>query len=190
MTRKNKHSSSGFGIPELLFILLILTFVVITGWFFYKNIQTDDGSVVDSAQQEYAIEQAKITLQNKYLNQMTKCGDGDNRTAPQRIITFHEYFKVNHSADRAIMRGCNDVDQLFAKTKDGKWFPLFTLHADRDQDNEVRKVCKIEDITTGFDDDLPENQSANSIKKDLCKDIEGTYQQYLENIREAERGGV
>ena len=88
--------------------------------------------------------------------------------------------RVNASEDRAVIRGCEGVDHVKALSEDGYWFTLFTIDADGQQDNEVRRICKIEDITNGFEDTSEALAESNEIAKDLCSDIEAAAAKTLE----------
>lgn len=113
---------------------------------------------------------AEAELRSQYFVPLTSCR-GDNRSQASRAAMFNAYFSVNKDGDRAVMRGCNDIDQVYARVSNNKWYPMFTINADMTQDNAVRKACKIEDITKGEDDTRPENQSMNALEVVTCQNF-------------------
>ena len=113
---------------------------------------------------------AEAELRKTYYVPLTSCHD-DNRSKAGRVANFNNYLSINAAGDRAILRGCSDIDQVYARRNDGLWVPLFTINADVAQDNAVRQACGIEDITVGENDTRSENQSANAIKVETCKNI-------------------
>jgi hypothetical protein len=48
------------------------------------------------------------------------------------------------------------------------------------QDYKTRRLCKIEDITLGFNDMFPENQAYLKQIQNDCRDIDATYTHMLE----------
>lgn len=88
-----------------------------------------------------------------------------------------ENIRINRAGDRAIYRFCNNDGLLLAKTSDGTWFSLSSIdpRPEGAQDFAVRKVCKIEDITLGFNDTFPENTNWRDGLKHACRNIDATY---------------
>lgn len=109
-------------------------------------------------------------IRKQLLAEATTCGN-DNRSIQGRIAEFNSYLVVNATGDRAIIRMCNDIDQLYARGADGVWRPVFTVNADTKQDNKVRTACKIEDITIGENDTRVENQGMNEAKIEQCQKL-------------------
>lgn len=113
---------------------------------------------------------AEGDVRKQIFTEATTCDD-DNRSKEDRVAQFNSYLTVSAAGDRAIIRLCNDIDQLYALDAVGIWQPVFTVNADTKQDNKVRAACKIEDIAVGEDDTRPENQSMNESKIEMCQKL-------------------
>ncbi len=85
--------------------------------------------------------------------------------------------RITRTGDRAVYRYCNENGLLLAKTSDDTWFAVGDVdpRPQGAQDYKTRKVCKIEDITLGFNDTFPENASLRDIMQKACHDIDATY---------------
>ncbi len=69
-------------------------------------------------------ENARQDIARMYLtnNGSINCTDPTDPIKPQdRTSVFNKYLQVNGYVNRAVVRGCNNVDQLLAKTKNGEW---------------------------------------------------------------------
>ncbi|HWT55783.1 MAG TPA: hypothetical protein VN031_01980 [Candidatus Microsaccharimonas sp.] len=74
-----------------------------------------------------------------------------------RVKTFNKYFAVNQYANRAVMRGCHDVDTLLAKDDSGKWQPVdIVVELDGGLPDSINNACLTRDIikhnNLGFSD--------------------------------------
>lgn len=169
MKKMNKAAAKLFKRDVILAAALLLSLLVMVMSVFASMIALEPGYV---GTWRPRVPLAKATgaegeLRAQYFNPLTSCRN-DNRTRADRMATFNTYFALNRDGDRAIMRGCNDIDQVYARIGGTKWYPLFTINADAKQDDAVRKACKIEDITVGEADTKAENQSANALKIQHC----------------------
>jgi len=118
------------------------------------------------------INQAHHDIINKYFLKDTLCPAGDNLSHDQRVKSFNAYFKVNQYANRAVVRGCNDTDQMLAKMDNGKWLPTdVNIRLDTRQNPQWQKECLIDDITVADDKVRPENGSIDAFNLSTCNKL-------------------
>ncbi len=172
MKKMNKTSRKLFKRDMVLFGIMVVGLFVMALSVFAAMFVLQPG-YIGVGQQSLPLARVKgaeAELRKTYYVPLTSCHN-DNRTMADRIANFNNYLSINKSGDRAILRGCNDIDQVYARRDNGRWVPLFTINADMAQDNTVRQACGIEDITVGETDTRAENQSANTIKVATCKNF-------------------
>lgn len=97
----------------------------------------------------------------------------------------YQNIRINRTGDRAIIRYCNNSGLLLAKTSNDIWFSVSSIdpRPEGAQDYKTRLVCKVEDITLGFDDMFPENQAYLKQIQNDCRDIDATYTRLLEEAK-------
>lgn len=187
MSKKQSESVKYFERPTnhfsaKVFAALVL---VVLGWFAWVAFF---GAVNDGRQQEISaltapptrdnMTAAEIALREEQLPLLNDC-ENDERANKERVEEFDTYLRVNKEENRALIRGCEGIDRVLALNKDGVWFALFTIDADGAQDNEVRRACGIEDITTGSDELGRTNDEASNAAIALCRDIEAAYERSI-----------
>ena len=172
--------SRGFSGKVFAGLLLLLL-----GWFawimFFGAIGKDNAAITTAAfpPSRDNMTVAELALRESELPLLGEC-ESDSRTKQERVEAFDTYLRVNASEDRAIIRGCNGLDEVKALSKDGYWFTLFEINADGQQNNEVRRVCDIEDITNESEDTSQNLTDANKVAIDLCSDVEAAASKTLE----------
>jgi|GEM_PF-2880929 len=120
------------------------------------------------------LQQAHHDVIMKYFQQSTNCKD-DNRSKDSRIQTFTKYFNVNQFANRAVVRGCNDMDTLYAKMDDGNWQPTaVNIVLSARQNPTWQKACLIDDITKADNKVRPENNSIDAHNLQVCDKLRKT----------------
>ena len=121
------------------------------------------------------IQKAKEAITSKYLAaSSTACKDPSDPTKPQdRVAVFAKYLKVNSLANRAVIRGCNDIDHLLAKTPSGNWVMTYVQMSLDTRANPIwQKACLIQDITTTDTVVRPENSSIDEFNLQACKALD------------------
>ena len=118
------------------------------------------------------INQAHHDVIQHYFLKSTICPATDNLDHTDRVKAFNRYFKVNQYANRAVIRGCNDADQLLAKMDDGSWKPTdVNIRLDARQNPQWQKECLIDDITVADDKVRPENGSIDAFNLHTCNQL-------------------
>ena len=121
-------------------------------------------------------EKAKATAEitDKYLRTSSvDCSDPTDPIKPQdRVQVFKDYLKVNSYANRAVIRGCNNVDTLLYKNKKGEWArSTVNISLDRRANPKWQKECLIQDITKADTVVRPENASIDASNYELCAQL-------------------
>lgn len=119
-------------------------------------------------------EDAKTEITDKYLQvSSTACSDPSDPVKPQdRVDVFKSYLKVNGYANRAVIRGCNDIDALLYKNKSGDWvLSTVNVSLDRRANPKWQKECLIQDITRADTVERPENKSLDNVNNELCNQL-------------------
>lgn len=99
----------------------------------------------------------------------TDCTDATDPIKPTgRTATFYEYLRVNRYANRAVIRGCNNLDHLLAKTSNGWEMTNVNVSLDLRANPTWQKACMIEGITRPDDKVRPENSSIDSMNLEEC----------------------
>jgi len=117
---------------------------------------------------------ATTEITDKFLQaNSTACSDPSDPVKPQdRVNVFKNYLKVNGYANRAVIRGCNDIDTLLYKSKTGEWTrSTVNISLDRRANPKWQKECLIQDITRADTVERPENKSLDDINYDLCRQL-------------------
>ena len=172
--------SRGFSGKVFAGLLLLLL-----GWFawimFFGAIGKDNAAITTAAfpPSRDNMTVAELALRESELPLLGEC-ESDSRTKQERVEAFDTYLRVNASEDRAIVRGCNGLDEVKALSKDGYWFTLFEINADGQQNNEVRRTCKIEDITNGNESVSDRLTESDKTAIELCSDIDAAARATLE----------
>lgn len=117
------------------------------------------------------LQNAHHDIIKQYFVAATTCKH-DNRDKTDRIKTFNKYFKVNQYGNRAVLRGCNDADQMLAKDDTGKWITTdVNIVLSARQNPEWQKACLILDITTADTNVRPENTSIDANNLKVCDSL-------------------
>lgn len=117
---------------------------------------------------------AETEITDKYLRvSSTDCSDPSDPVKPQdRVDVFKSYLKVNGYANRAVIRGCNDIDALLYKNKAGEWvLSTVNISLDSRANSKWQKECLIQDITRADIIERPENKSIDDTNYELCSQL-------------------
>jgi hypothetical protein len=120
------------------------------------------------------IEEARKTIAAQYINESSvACTDTSDPISPTgRIVVFYKYLRVNRYADRAVIRGCDNIDSLLAKTREGKWVRTqVNMALDARVNIRWQNACDIADITVADDVERPENMSIDEENYQECLQI-------------------
>lgn len=99
----------------------------------------------------------------------TDCGGPTDPIKPaDRTAVFYQYLRVNRYANRAVIRGCNNVDHMLAKTSNGWEMTSVNISLDLRANPTWQKACMIDDITRQDDKVRPENSSIDSMNLTEC----------------------
>jgi hypothetical protein len=119
------------------------------------------------------VQQAKEDITHKFLAvSSTECTDPSDPVKPNdRIAVFKKYLKVNKYANRAVIRSCNNIDNLLAKDPiSGQWQQTSINVALDSRANPAWQVeCLIDDITKADDVVRPENSSIDAYNLVGCR---------------------
>ncbi len=113
-------------------------------------------------------------VKNAYLAKSSiDCTDPTDPIKPgDRVAVFEKYLQVNAYANRAVIRGCNNVDMLLYKDKSGAWMASnVNLALDRRANPKWQKECLIADITRADSVMRPENRSIDTINFESCQKL-------------------
>lgn len=102
-----------------------------------------------------------------------KCSDSTDPLLPNdRVAVFDNYLRVNGYANRAVIRGCNNLDRLLVKTRQGDWvLTEVNLNLDTRVNPKWQRECMIQDITTTDTVTRPENSTIDSSNFQECQKI-------------------
>jgi len=117
---------------------------------------------------------AKQEISRLYQDDNTiKCADPTDPIKPQdRGAVFNKYLKINGYANRAVIRGCNDLDRLLAKTKQGNWVLTdVNVTLDARVNPNWQKECLIQDITVSDTEIRPENTFIDDSNFQECQKL-------------------
>jgi hypothetical protein len=117
------------------------------------------------------VEAARKAIAEKFINESSvACTDTSDPISPTgRIVVFYKYLRINRYADRAVIRGCNNIDSLLAKTKQGAWIKTnVNMNLDARANPRWQNACNIADITVADDEVRPENASIDEFNFDTC----------------------
>ncbi len=131
-----------------------------------------DPRFTPASQAEIAKALADVTQQFE-AKSSTECKDTTDPIKPQdRVAVFKKYLKVNRFANRAVIRGCNDIDGLLAKGVDGKWFrTTVNVSLDKRAAKLWQAECLIDDITVADDKVRPENTTIDVFNLVYCRKL-------------------
>jgi hypothetical protein len=118
------------------------------------------------------ISEAKKQITDQFLAEnSTECSDPTDPISPKdRVEVFHRYLKVNKYDNRAVVRGCNDIDQMLARNSAGEWYATgVNVSLDTRANPYWQVECLIDDITTADDIIRPENSSIDSYNYLECQ---------------------
>jgi hypothetical protein len=117
---------------------------------------------------------AEADISDKFLAKSSlQCTDLSDPIMPkERVAIFKQYLKVNAYANRAVIRGCNNVDNLLYKDKTGDWIlSAVNITLDSRMNPEWQKACLIQDITRADSVVRPENKSIDTINLETCQGL-------------------
>lgn len=120
------------------------------------------------------IEAARREVSDLYLAKSSAdCTDASDPIRPaDRKAVFYQYLRVNKYANRAVIRGCNNIDQLLARTKDGEWtVTSVNINLDSRAGSTWQSACLIDDITVADDQVRPENSTIDSVNLETCEKL-------------------
>lgn len=104
----------------------------------------------------------------------TNCTDSSDPIKPaDRQAVFDKYLKVNKYANRAVIRGCNDIDKLLIKDPVTDEWKTTSINVSLDtRANPAWQVeCLIDDITKADDTVRSENSSIDTSNLVGCRII-------------------
>jgi hypothetical protein len=117
---------------------------------------------------------ARQDIVQKYKEEnSTKCSDLSDPISPvDRGAVFEKYLKVNKYANRAVARGCNDIDFMLYKDSSGLWQRSnVNISLDTRANPKWQEECYLQDITTADDVVRPENSSIDENNYNECHKI-------------------
>ena len=120
------------------------------------------------------MEDARRTIAEQFINESSvQCSDTSDPISPTgRIVVFYKYLRVNRYADRAVIRGCNNIDSLLAKKSDGTWVKTdVNMALDARVSTRWQSACNIADITIADDTLRSENTSIDETNFQLCMQL-------------------
>ena len=123
------------------------------------------------------IAQAKASITRQFLaDSSIKCSDPSDPIKPaDRVAVFQKYLRVNKYANRAVIRGCNNMDSMLAKDVFGGWRRTTINVALDSRVNPVwQDACLIIDITTADTVTRPENSSIDIYNLVDCMKLQQT----------------
>lgn len=146
-----------------LFVGAVIIFVVGIAVGYLMSTPTPTKDAVYEVASKKLIDTAKDEIRTGFKAQSTdNCGQPAGEGASQdRSKVFEQYLKVNKYANRAVIRGCSDVDNLLAKNPvSGKWeMTSVNIALDARANPVWQRVCLIDDITVADTKTRPENTS-------------------------------
>jgi hypothetical protein len=154
-------------VPRRLVYGLLIAFAVVALLLFlcvphYKPLQLATPQQTQDAHRD---------IIRRYFLVSTICRD-DNREKADRIKTFNKYFQTNKYANRAVIRGCNDIDSMLYKDDQGKWQRSdVNIILDFKHNPKWQKACLIDDITVAATKVKPENSSIDSANLGICETL-------------------
>lgn len=145
--------------------------VVLASLLFYDiGRSSGERSALESLADGNKLESARAEVEHQYLGLSTTCGPQDNLTPEQRKTSFYEYLRVNRYANRALIRSCNDIDHLLAKTEKGAWeMTGVNVSLDQRAGPTWQTACLIDDITLTDNVSRPENNSIDKMNLEHCR---------------------
>ncbi|MFA5003891.1 MAG: hypothetical protein WC498_01270 [Candidatus Saccharimonadales bacterium] len=116
------------------------------------------------------LEQARQAIANQYLaDSSINCSDATDPIKPQaRVAVFYKYLRVNQYANRAVIRGCNNIDSLLAKVNNIWVRSEVNISLDTSANPVWQQACLIDDITRADTIVRPENSSIDATNLKLC----------------------
>lgn len=116
------------------------------------------------------LRQAEIIIEAQgFKFRATDCYS-DTKNHEERLATYDKYFKINKFANRAVIRGCNDIDTLLAKNERGVWEESYVnLSLDTRANPVWQQACLINDITIADNVVRPENNSIDQFNLEQCQ---------------------
>lgn len=185
-TVKNTKKQPVWALP-VLFGLAGLFVGIIAGYYIPKDTSVDPRYVLASKSELRAAETA---ITNKFINESSiGCTDPTDPVSPDdRVEVFKKYLKVNKYANRAVIRGCNDIDSLLAKNPiTGEWgATTVNVSLDTRANTAWQHECLIDDITKTDTVSRPENESIDVYNFVDCRKLLEREQVY--SILTANRG--
>lgn len=153
------------------YIQITIALIVGFGVGFIIKPQTKQLNLATALQKEVARQE----VSKMYLNKdgVINCTDPTDPIKPKdRTTVFNNYLQVNGYANRAVVRGCNNTDQLLAKTKQGNWIMTeVNMNLDARVNPKWQKECLIQDITVTDTVTRPENESIDNGNFQDCQKI-------------------
>ncbi|MBC7581420.1 hypothetical protein H7097_00950 [Aeromicrobium sp.] len=128
----------------------------------YKPLTLSTGNDTNYAHQD---------IIKKFFLSSTTCAT-DNEDKTTRIKEFNTYFKTNKYVNRAVIRGCNDMDSMLYKDDAGNWqrSQIKIILSGR-QNPEWQKACLIDDITTSDTKAPNEGSSVDGSNLKICENL-------------------
>jgi len=125
------------------------------------------------------LQRARQDIEDAYLKaSSTDCNDPSDPIAPaERVDVFKQYLKINRFGNRAVIRGCNNIDSLLYKDHEGVW-QTSTVNVNLDsRANPIwQSECLIDDITEADDTLRPENSTIDIFNLIACRQLDETAQ--------------
>lgn len=170
------------GIQTLVTMCVLLTGVVLGMGVAYLAWQKNDRDPRYTLASRSTLKAERTAIIERYkLVSSTQCDDAtDSIPESAREQVFDEYLKINKYGNRAVIRGCNDIDTLLAKHPiSGEWYATsINVSLDTRANPAWQIECLVDDITEADDVVRPENTSIDATNLVECRNLKEREQIY------------
>lgn len=164
--KSNKKNPSK--ILKLLVSVLLLASAVVLGYGLGTNKPRGDSRYTLASRGEISL--AEQQIRDKFKQTVAANCDSDIMTPQERLDTFEKYLKVNKYANRAVIRGCDNIDEFLVKGLDGSWQgSTVNVSLDLRANPFWRAECLADDILEVDDTVRPENSSIDASNLAACQ---------------------